>query len=71
MTAVDIVIYSIGFILALAGHILLVLLAFKENTWWGLGTLFIPGVNLVFAVIHWSITKTPFLIMQNLEVKSC
>ena len=53
---------SIGMGLGLVGGIWLLIVAFKESIWWGLGSLFIPLVSLIFVVLHWSVAKTPFLI---------
>lgn len=53
---------SIGMGLSLLGGIWLLIVAFKESIWWGLGSLFIPLVSLIFVVLHWSVAKTPFLI---------
>jgi hypothetical protein len=53
---------SIGMGLGLLGGIWLLIVAFKESIWWGLGSLFIPLVSLIFVVLHWSVAKTPFLI---------
>ena len=54
--------FSIGRGLGLLGGIWLLIVAFKESIWWGLGSLFIPLVSLIFVVLHWSVAKTPFLI---------
>jgi hypothetical protein len=51
----------IGVIVALGGHIGIVLEAFKEGILWGLGCLLLPIVTLIFVVLHWSETKKPFL----------
>jgi hypothetical protein len=48
-------------LLAIGGLWLLVL-AFKENIWWGLGSLFVSPVLLVFGIIHWHKSKTPLLL---------
>ena len=53
---------SIGMGLGLLGGIWLLIVAFKVRIWWGLGSLFIPLVSLIFVVLHWSVAKTPFLI---------
>ena len=53
---------GIGMGLGLLGGIWLLIVAFKESIWWGLGSLFIPFVSLIFVVLHWSVAKTPFLI---------
>jgi len=52
---------------ALAGIAMLVfsiqilIMAFKTSIGWGLGSLLIPFVILVFVFKHWSETKKPFL----------
>ena len=52
---------------ALAGIAMLVfgiqilITAFKTSVGWGLASLFIPFVVLVFVAKHWEATKTPFL----------
>lgn len=35
--------------------------AFKTSILWGLGSLFVPFVILIFVVMHWDETKKPFL----------
>jgi hypothetical protein len=54
--------YYLGAILSIVGWIWLVVVAFKTGVWWGLGTLFIPLVGLIFAIMHWSEAKVPFLV---------
>ena len=39
----------------------ILIVAFKTHIGWGLGSLFIPFVGLVFVFMHWQETKTPFL----------
>lgn len=52
----------LGMILACVGGIWLLVVAFKESVWWGLGSLFIGPVALVFTILHWQVAKKPFLI---------
>lgn len=52
----------LGGIVMLVGGIWLLVEAFKESILWGLGSLFIPFVSLVFVIMHWDVSKTPFLI---------
>jgi hypothetical protein len=52
----------VGGILSIVGGIWLLVVAFKESVWWGLGSFFIPFVGLVFAIMHWQVAKKPFLI---------
>ncbi len=52
---------------ALAGIAMLVfsiqilIVAFKTSIGWGLGSLLVPFVILVFVFTHWAETKKPFL----------
>jgi hypothetical protein len=52
----------VGGILSIVGGIWLLVVAFKESVWWGLGSFFIPFVGLIFAIMHWQVAKKPFLI---------
>ena len=52
--------FGIGVILAFVGWIMLLIQAFKESLAWGLCSLFIPFVILVFAFMHWSKAKGAF-----------
>ncbi len=55
-------IYWLGAIVALVGVIWMIINAFKTSILWGLGSLFIPFVVLIFAAMHWAQNKQPFLI---------
>ena len=37
--------------------------AFRQGIWWGLGTLFLWPVHLVFLVLHWKTVRKPFFGM--------
>lgn len=39
----------------------LLILAFQESVLWGLGSLFVPFVSLIFIIMHWERCKSPFL----------
>lgn len=52
----------IGYLVALVGGIWILVLAFRKSVWWGLGSLFIPFVGIVFAIMNWTEAKVPFLI---------
>ncbi len=52
----------LGLIIALIGGIWIIVLAFQESIWWGLGCIFVPFVSLIFAIMHWNIAAKPFLI---------
>jgi hypothetical protein len=51
----------VGTVIYLIGGIWLIVKAFQESILWGLGSLFIPLVGLVFAIMHWAECKKPFL----------
>ena len=52
----------VGMILGVVGGIWLLVIAFKTSVWWGLGSLLIPFVSLIFVIMHWQPSKKPFLI---------
>jgi hypothetical protein len=61
MQTVGIIFSVIGLIIALVFGIKLLILAFKESALWGLGSMFIPFVGLIFVIKFWDKTKKPFL----------
>lgn len=63
MQIIAIICFAIGFIIAVVFGIQLLILAFKTSILWGLGSIFIPFVSLVFVIMHWQQAKTPFLRM--------
>ena len=56
------VLLILGLILAVIGHIGILIEAFKEGIAWGLGTLLVPFVALIFVVMHWQETRKPLLL---------
>lgn len=56
------IVQLIGAVMALVGTVWLILAAFEESLWWGLGCLFIPCVSLIFALSNWDRAAKPFLI---------
>jgi hypothetical protein len=52
---------AIAVIIGLIFGIQLLIMAFQESIWWGLGYIFIPFVSLIFVIVHWDTAKTPFL----------
>lgn len=55
------VITIVAALAALVFWIQILIVAFKTHIGWGLGSLLIPFVGLVFIIMHWQETKTPFL----------
>ena len=47
----------VGILLSLIGGIWLLVVAFQTSIWWGLGSLFIAPVSLVFTILHWQVAK--------------
>jgi len=54
--------FYIALLVALVSGIWLLVVAFKTSVWWGLGSLFIPFVSLIFVIMNWQAAKKPFLI---------
>ena len=52
----------LGGILSFVGGIWLLIAAFQTSVWWGLGSLLLPFVSLIFVIMHWQVAKKPFLI---------
>ena len=52
----------IGIALVFIGGIGLLIAAFKESIWWGLGCFFFSPVALVFLILHWHNAKNPFFL---------
>jgi uncharacterized membrane protein len=52
----------LGGILSIVGGIWLLVVAFQTSVWWGLGSLLVPFVSLIFVIMHWQVSKKPFLI---------
>jgi hypothetical protein len=54
---------AVGAIGGLVFGIMILIKAFQTSIVWGLGSLFIPFVILVFVAMHWGLTKKPFLYL--------
>jgi hypothetical protein len=52
----------VGLIIMLVGGIWILVNAFKTSIWWGLGSLFVPFVSLIFVIMNWQDNKKPFFI---------
>ena len=53
--------YGIGILISLIFGFKLLVMAFRDSVWWGLGYLCVPFVAFIFIFMHWSQTKGPFL----------
>lgn len=54
--------YYLGIALCLIGGLWIVVNAFRTNIWWGLGSLLIPFVALIFAIMNFAANKIPLAI---------
>ncbi len=62
MEIVGFALAGVGILLSLIFGIILLVKAFQTNIWWGLGSLFIPFVLLIFVFMHWSAAGKTFLL---------
>lgn len=53
---------AVGTVIALYGTIMLLIEAFRTHILWLLGSIFVPFVSLIFAIMHWDRAGRPFLI---------
>lgn len=51
----------VGAGISLVYGIKLLILAFETSVLWGLGSIFVPFVSLIFVMMHWDRAKSPFL----------
>jgi len=56
------VLLVVGLVVSLVGGIWLLVKAFQTSILWGLGSIFVPFVSLIFVITHWEIARRPFLI---------
>ena len=56
-----IALFYVGLLVSVVAGIWLLVVAFKTSVWWGLGSLLIPFVALIFVIMHWQVAKKPFL----------
>ncbi|MEZ5329698.1 MAG: hypothetical protein R3F19_32015 [Verrucomicrobiales bacterium] len=52
---------GIGGLIMLIFGIIILIKAFQESVLWGLGSIFVPFVSLVFVIKFWDRCKKPFL----------
>ncbi|GEM_PF-2563090 len=61
MFALFLILLVLGIVVACVGSIMLLVAAFRESLWWGVGCLFIAPVSLLFVILKWSEAKSGFL----------
>jgi hypothetical protein len=52
----------LGIIISLVGGIWLLVLAFQESVLWGIGSIIVPFVSLIFVFMHWTEAWRPFVL---------
>jgi hypothetical protein len=62
MAGVAMLIMGVGWLIAVIGSIMVLIEAFKTSILWGIGSLLIGIVGLVFVIMHWDVAKRGFLI---------
>ncbi len=62
MDALAITLLIFGLLTLVVGSIMMLVAAFRESVWWGLGCLLFSPVGLVFLIIHWAEAKRGFLV---------
>jgi hypothetical protein len=60
MEILGLILFAVGVIFAAIGGLWVVVKAFQTSLIWGLCSLLIPLVALVFAITHWDDCKKPF-----------
>ena len=60
MEVLGIILLIVGVVLSIIGGIWFIIVTFREGILWGLGSLFIPFVSLVFLITHWNEAGKPF-----------
>ena len=60
MEIVEFVLLGVGIILAFIGAIRILINAFKDSLWWGLGSLIVPFVMPIYTFMYWDKNKTFF-----------
>lgn len=51
----------IGLAISLFYGVILLIQAFNKSILWGLGSILLPFVSIIFVIVHWEDAKSPFL----------
>ena len=62
METLGLLLTVVGGIGMLVTYIIILIAAFKDNIWWGLGSLFCGIPWLIFSIMNFAELKKPFLI---------
>ena len=55
----------IGILIAIYGGILFLIATFRESIIWGIACIIISPISIVFALLHWNVSKRPVLIQLS------
>ena len=62
MHGLSIMFMALAVLSVVVGHLWFLVVTFKESIGWGLGCLFLPLVDTIFLIKHWSVAKKPFAV---------
>ena len=68
MSIIGFALLAIGGIAAFITGIMILIEAFKESLLWGIGSLIVPVVILIFVLTHW--TETGKLFLYNIAASA-
>lgn len=60
--ALILILVILGCILVLVGAFWQLVVMFQTGFWWGIATLLLPIVSLVFLFVHWPVARRPFFL---------
>jgi len=52
----------LGSLIAFVGGLWLLVVIFQESILWGIRSILLPLVPLIFVILHWDVSKKPLLI---------
>jgi hypothetical protein len=61
MEAIAAILMLIAIGISLIFGVMVLIKAFQKSIWWGLGSIFVPFVYIIFLVNYWEDAKDPFL----------
>jgi len=61
MQVLGMLLMGVGVIISLVFSVIILIKAFQKSLLWGLGSLLVPFVVLVFVFMNWAETQKPFL----------
>ena len=56
------IIMIVGIVIMIVGGIFFIIETFRESILWGIGCIIISPIAIIFAFLHWDVSKSPILI---------